>query len=67
MVTTSLRYATGTQPVARAASSHAACWHANPAPASALVAAPMVLDAKQIGRVRIVTDFGPRPPLEPSP
>jgi hypothetical protein len=65
MSTETMRYATGTQPAVRALGAHAACWHATSAAASILAIRPMAA-SKQATWVN-VTDFGPRPPLEPSP
>jgi hypothetical protein len=68
MSTPTMRTITGSQPALRALGSHAVCWHANPAAASAYAIHPMALTSKQATRVRVtIFDFGPRPPLGTSP
>jgi hypothetical protein len=67
MSTEMMRYATGSQPAARALGANAACWHALPAAASTLAVRPKhIAITKQATWVH-VTDFGPRPPLRSSP
>lgn len=67
MSTETMRYATGSQPAARALGAHATCWHALPAAASTLAVRPKhIAIVKQANPVD-VTDFGPRPPLRSSP